>query len=214
MDAFFAHLRARNYSPATLRDYVCTLGLYGRWLESQGVADPAQADARTVGRFQVYLATQHRSPRGKRMSLGTQAKSIFVVRSLYRYLVRSGTVLHDPTQTLETPRLPKRLPRANLSPEDVQKLLEQPDTATAEGLRDKALLTVLYTTGMRRKECLQLTLYDVDLAGRTIRVMGKGNRERLVPIVSQAEEVLQSYMERARPVFLRVPTNAVWVSRR
>lgn len=123
-------------------------------------------------------------------------------RQFYRWLVREGTIKSDPVALIESPRTGRGLPKA-LSEEQVESLLAAPDTGTALGLRDKAMLELMYATGLRVSELVSLELSNLNLNQGVIRVIGKGQKERLVPIGDEAHESLKTYLAIARPDLLK-----------
>jgi len=117
----------------------------------------------------------------QRLSVSSIMRKIVSLRSFYRFLLLDGYVEKDPTETLESPKLWRRLP-VYLEPEEVERLLEGPDLATPLGLRDRAMLEVLYATGLRVTELVRIRIREVSLEAGFLRTMGKGSKERLVPL--------------------------------
>src|SRR4029453_11351726 len=126
------------------------------------------------------------------------ARALSSVRSFHRFLVREGVTDHDPTAGVPQPRLPRSLPRP-LPVEDVRRLLEAPDAGTATGARERATLGLLYGSGLRISELTGLDVDDVDLEEGSVRVLGKGGKEREVPLGSFANEAGAAYLPRGRP---------------
>jgi integrase/recombinase XerD len=124
------------------------------------------------------------------------------VRGLYRFLVREERFARDPTEHLEAPRPPRRLPRT-LSAKEVATLVESPSLSDPVGLRDRALLELLYATGMRASECLTLRIEDLNLAAGYVIPTGKGDRQRLVPVGAQALHWVRAYLKTARPSLVK-----------
>jgi integrase/recombinase XerD len=142
----------------------------------------------------AYLATLR--TRGLRAS--SIVRRLSAVRGLYRHLVAEGTLARDPTEHIERPRLRRPLPKT-LSRAGAQALVERPDTTRLRGLRDRAMLEVLYATGMRASECLGLRIEDVNLTAGYVICTGKGRKQRLVPLGAEATAWVRAYLERARP---------------
>lgn len=138
--------------------------------------------------------------RGLRAS--SVARRLSAVRGLYRHLVGDGAVTRDPTELIESPRLPRPLPKT-LSRDVATSLVEGPATTSARGIRDRALLELLYATGMRASECLGLRLEDVNLTAGYVVCTGKGRKQRLVPVGAEAIAWIRAYLDRARPVWIR-----------
>jgi integrase/recombinase XerD len=136
--------------------------------------------------------------RGRGLRASSVARRLSSLRGLYRHLVRDGALAHDPTELIERPRLSRPLPKT-LSRDAAGALVEGPDVTSVRGVRDRALLEVLYATGMRASECLGLRLEDVNLTAGYVVCSGKGRKQRLVPLGAEAIAWIRTYVERARP---------------
>lgn len=133
----------------------------------------------------------------------TAARKVAAIRSFFHFLVAEGVIRDDPTATLDSLRVKKHLPRA-ISVEDVNKLLaESAKSSTPKGMRDRAILELLYATGMRVSELVSLKVDDINLASASVRCWGKGAKERVIPIHPQAVICLREYLEKARAYFLK-----------
>ncbi len=198
MDAVREFLTAlqteRGASPHTLAAYRRDLTGFVTFL---GRGGRAVATAR-VGDLTEYLAALRRRGLGARST----ARHLSAVRGLYRFLLGSGGIRRDPTEHLETPRPPRRLPRT-LSVEDAAALVEAPDISVPEGLRDRALLELMYASGLRASECLTLRLEDLNQAAGYVMATGKGSRQRLVPVGGQALRWVQRYIATSRSGFVK-----------
>lgn len=206
VDRFLAHLSTeRNASPQTVRAYASDLARYLEWAERDG-ADPLGSDPRALRR---YLADLDRSHYARR----TIARRLSAVRSLYAYLNREGVLSHDPASVVATPKLPARLPR--LVPSDLlAQLLDGVEADTPAGIRDRALLEVLYATGARVSELTGLDLGDVDLRAGQMRVTGKGDKQRILPLHREAVARIEAYVRKARPAFApKAGEEAVFLNR-
>jgi len=191
-DAYLQHLRVeRNLSPRTVTAYASDLAGLCYWAAREQV-HLLEADHRVLRR---YLAELDRARYSKR----TIARRLAAVRGLYRYLVRRGMLSASPAAILSTPKVPKRLP-AVAAESLIDSLLALPDRSSASGLRDAAILELLYASGIRVSELTGLSLGDIDLASATVRVMGKGARERIVPIHALAVDRVREYLRSGRPV--------------
>jgi integrase/recombinase XerC len=131
----------------------------------------------------------------RRFSRRSVARKLACVKSFFRYLHKKHVVESNPAAFLSSPRLDKRLPQF-LDEDVVARLMDQPDRESVEGLRDAAILETFYSTGIRLSELIHLGLADVDLRGSTVRVTGKGNKQRIVPIGRPARTVLRKYLSR------------------
>ncbi|MCB1926305.1 MAG: site-specific tyrosine recombinase XerD [Gammaproteobacteria bacterium] len=144
----------------------------------------------------------------------TSARRLSTLRQFYQWVVREQLRPDDPTAQIEAPRLGRPLPKS-LSEAEVDALLEAPDLTTAEGLRDRAMLELLYATGLRVSELVGLQPDQMSLTQGVVRVIGKGGKERLVPLGEQAIDWLQRYLREARPVLLGAqPAASLFVTRR
>ncbi|PWU17377.1 MAG: site-specific tyrosine recombinase XerD [Candidatus Rokuibacteriota bacterium] len=184
----------RGASPNTLLAYRRDLASYRNFLGREG------RDLENVGIDDLtrYLGWLRRRGLGSR----SVARHLAAIRGLYRHLLAAGVISRDPTEHLESPEPPRRLPRT-LSPEDVVALIEAPDWSRPDGLRDRALLELLYASGLRASEALALRIEDVNLSAGYVTPTGKGSRQRLVPVGAQALSWLRLYLKTARPMFVK-----------
>jgi integrase/recombinase XerC len=176
----------RGASRHTLRGYAADLAEFRAFLSREGVGDVADADVRAV---RAWLAWLHE----RKLAKSSIARKLATVRSCFRYLARVGRVEINPARQVRSPRLPKRLP--SFLPKDESKdLLDAGVERSPAGLRDHALLELLYATGLRVSECCGLDLDDVDRRGGSVRVMGKGGKERVVPAGDAALAALEAWL--------------------
>ncbi len=140
--------------------------------------------------------------RGRGLKASSVARRISALRGFYRHLLREGALPRDPTEHLEVPRRARSLPRT-LPREAVAALVEAPDVTCPSGVRDRALLELLYATGMRASECLDLRLEDVNLTAGYVVCTGKGRKQRLVPVGAEATAWITRYLKDVRPVHAR-----------
>ena len=195
----------RHFSDYTVKSYGADLQQFGAFLGGeigQPVGNlppavkmtPAQVDERkvkceptTVREFLAYLYAQN-------YTKSTTARKLATLRSFYKFLIRRSLVSVNPLSTIRTPKQDKRLPKC-LDLEQVQKLLESPGEGDLLAARDRAMLEVLYSSGIRVSELVELEMQDLDLVEGVLRVRGKGRKDRLTPIGSQAIKALQRYFE-------------------
>jgi len=182
----------RGLSKNTLSAYRSDLYKFLIWLESQNI-EITKAESSNI---LAYLAIQ-----GKK-STRTVARNLSSIRRLYEYLCRVEKVRINPVDNVEAPRLGRNLPKS-LTENDVELLLEAPDVKQALGLRDKSMLEILYATGLRVSELVTLTLYQINLRQGVIRITGKGNKERLVPLGEISTQWLETYLGSARDEILK-----------
>jgi len=189
-------------SKNTLESYRRDLRLFADWVERQGrgsLLDTTEAD------LAGYFAWRHTRSAGvgkKGIRSSTQARLHSSLKRFFQYLARERRIGIDPTLKLDAPRKSPRFPRT-LSEGDVEALLAQPDSETSLGLRDRAMLEVLYASGLRVSELIRLKLGEVSLDMGVVRIFGKGSKERLVPLGEEALDWLQRYSRQARPVLLK-----------
>lgn len=194
---------ARN----TIESYRRDLCQFSAWLAAQRGVSLGQA-ARTD--LLAYLAHQF----GRNVRPRSAARLLSSLKRFYRYLLRENRIKADPTLQIESPKLPRSLPKI-LTEDDVDSLLAAPDPDRALGLRDKAMLEALYASGLRVSELVCLNLGQLSQDVGVIRVIGKGAKERLVPIGEEALVWLRRYLDQARPALLGGRrTDALFVTRR
>lgn len=182
-------------SPRTLESYRRDLTQLLTWLEQRGI-HPQQADA---GHIQAFLA--HRSL-DEKVVARSLARQLTAIKRYHRWLLREGQRQDDPTLNVDPPRLPKPLPKS-LSEAHVEALLDAPDVTTPLGLRDRAMLETLYAAGLRVSELVNLPLAGVSLTDGLVRILGKGSKERLVPLGEVAQDWIQRYALESRPQILK-----------
>jgi len=176
----------RGASPHTLRSYRTDLTEFSRFLAEEAVGGLAEADSRAV---RAYLARLHQ----RRLSKATVARKLAAVRSCFRFMARRGVVEGNPARQVRSPRLGRRLP-SFLPKDETTQLLDAAPGPGAAGARDRALVELLYASGLRVAEGCGLDLDDVDEARRTVRVLGKGDKERVVPVGETALEALAAHL--------------------
>ena len=192
----------------TLDAYRRDLKLFAGWLSRGGGSLAEAGEADVLG----YFAYRH--AQRKRATASTQARLASSLKRFYRYLLRVGRVGADPTLKLDPPKRPPRFPKT-LTEGDVEALLAAPDVATPLGLRDRAMLEVLYAAGLRVSELVALKRVDVSFDMAVVRVLGKGGKERIVPLGEQAIAWLDRYLREARPALLAGRASAaVFVTQR
>ena len=197
VDAYLRHISIeRGLSDHTVAAYRRDLGGYVSWLAARDVVDTAAITPELVAAFSADRASAQ--PPVAASSLARLQSS---VRGLHRFLAREGIELSDPSTRLRPPKQAQRLPKA-LTVEQVERLLEAPERDTVIGLRDRALLELLYATGARVSEIVQLDVDDV-ADHEVLRVRGKGSKERIVPVGSFALAAVDAYLTRARPELSR-----------
>ena len=205
---FIDHLWMENgLSENTLSAYRNDLANFAEWLIAN---NQTLSEAKTID-IQLFLA--HRFENGQKRR--SDARLLSTLKRFYTYLMRENHIAENPTLLLEAPKPEYHLP-VTLSESQIENLLDAPDTSTDLGLRDRAMIELLYATGLRVSELITLQLSQVSIDPGVIRVIGKGDKERLVPVGEIALEWLTNYLSRSRADLLsaKLATNAVFVTRR
>lgn len=204
IDAFLTYISVeKGYSDNTLAAYRNDLYQFADFLDTLNPppSDWSKVDKDTLVSF--ILDLQERE-----YSSATVARKIAAVKSFFTYLEDEEIVEDDPTSSLSSPKTKKSLPKT-LSRRAVEHLLEAPEhnrsASSAKRLRDKAMLELLYATGMRVSELVNLNVDDVTLAGASVRCLGKGDKERVLPLYKEAVEALETYLEEGRPHYVKDP---------
>ena len=197
LDTFLGHLTVeKGLAPRTVEVYSRDLRRFCAYLSTQAISDVRQAGSRHIVGFLSVLHEQGISTR-------TQSRVLTALRGLYRFLQRENELTgKNPTALLHLPKFGRALPHVP-SQEQVDALITLPDAATPLGMRNQTMLEVLYATGLRVSELVQLTVSQVNREAGFVRVRGKGNRERLVPLGTRALAQLQRYLDTVRPGLLK-----------
>jgi len=179
----------------TLESYRRDLHKFSAWLKKQRGASLLQTTHADIQGFLAHLVGEQKA------KATSTSRAISSLKRLFRYLLRQNKMDADPTLQIATPKLPRSLPK-NLTEQDVEQLLNAPDVATPLGMRDRTMLEVLYATGLRVSELVTLHVAQVSMDMGVVRVMGKGNKERLVPLGEEALDWLRRYLADGRVVLL------------
>lgn len=193
LDAYLRHVTVeRGLSAHTIAAYRRDLDGYRAWLDAEGIADTAEVTPAVIDRFIAQRASAEPPPAST--SLARLQSS---VRGWHRFLAREGIEADDPSGRLRPPKAPRRLPKA-LTIDQVERLLAAPSAEEPLGIRDRALLELLYATGARVSEAIGLDVDDLS-HGDVLRLRGKGSKERIVPVGSYARAAVDAYLTRVRP---------------
>ena len=197
----------RGLSPHSVRAYATDLASFASWTEREDI------DAATISHrdLRYYLAQLTRA----RYSEKTVNRHLSAIRSLYRWLVHEELVSEDAAAAIASPKLAKKLPKT-MSDNDVEDIIVSIDTATPAGIRDAAILELLYASGARIAEVASLSIEDIDFAEAQVKLFGKGSKERIVPLYPRVLEALRDYLQRGRPHLAasEKPTRALFLSTR
>ena len=198
-ERYLDHLSVeRGLSGNTLDAYRRDLRRYVAFLSRRNVEEPEAVDEGAIRSFVASLSASTHGPQERPYRATTVARALSAVRSFHRFLLREGVTTRDPAVGVAHPRLPRSLPRP-LPVDDVRRLLEAPDPTTPAGLRDRAILELLYGSGLRISELTGLDVDDIDVESASLRVLGKGGKEREVPLGSFASSAVTAYLTRGRP---------------
>ncbi|HMM79610.1 MAG TPA: tyrosine recombinase XerC [Pyrinomonadaceae bacterium] len=194
---FLQHLKyERNVSPHTQRNYASDLEQFRTWIlsiEKREDIEAGSIDRLTIREWMASLHGDH-----KKTSI---ARKLASLRTFFQFLVREHRVESNPAKLVATPRIERKLP-AHLSMEDAVRFVEMPNVATDLGRRDRAILEMLYATGIRVSELVGMNLSDIDVSERLVRVLGKRRKERIVPFGEPALMALLLYLNDTRPIFI------------
>ena len=193
VSSLLAHLRLSKYSPATVDNYSDQLKRFGAWLARAGLLDLRQIT-------KAHIDTYQRHVRSEAISVETQALRLRAVKRLFEHLTAGGQLVFNPAEHVIELRRADRLPRPVLTVRETERLLDAPNTSLPLGMRDRALLEVLYSTGIRVGELEQVTVHHVDLSLQTLQVRhAKGGRPRVVPLGKNTTRWLKEYLTQVRP---------------
>ena len=203
LDRYLLWLETHHYASATVAIRRTCLSQFLRWCFERNLTRPHAVTLEILERFQRHLY-HYRQRNGQHLSLSSQSHRLTSLRRWFAWLVRERVLTQDPARDLQLPRDERRLPRHPLSVSEVEAVLAQADLTTPHGLRNRAILELLYSTGLRRDESLGLESTDLDRERRTLLVRrGKGLKDRFVPIGERALAWLDKYLAEARPLLTR-----------
>jgi integrase/recombinase XerD len=212
MEEHFEWMLVSGYSPETIRARRQAIRKFIAWADERGLDDPREVTRPMLERYQRHLF-YYRKEGGAALTVGMQVQYLAPLKTWFRWLAREHHILANPAADIDLPRQPKRLPRSVPSVQEVEAMLAEAEPGNAQGLRDRALLEVLYATGLRRMEIVGVAIYDVDLPRGLLWVRkGKGNRQRVVPIGDRAGAWVAKYLTEARPQLIAADTEALFLS--
>jgi integrase/recombinase XerD len=195
-------MATHNFSPDTVASRREYLGYFHTWCHERGLESPTEITRPILERYQRWLF-HYRKANGQPLGFRTQSTRLASLKGFFQWLTRHNYLLHNPASELVLPRIEHRLPKYVLKAEEVEQVLQQPDLGQAGGLRDRAILETLYSTGIRRMELANLKIYDSDAERGTVTVrQGKGRKDRVIPIGERALAWIAKYMADARPQLL------------
>jgi integrase/recombinase XerD len=205
MEKHLVALATKNYSPYTIKNRRVHIGFFLDWCTERGIAEPVDVTRTVLESYQRYLL-HYRKKNSEALSFRSQHARLVPLRVWFKWMAREHYLLHNPASELELPRMGHRLPKAVLTIAEVEQILAQPNIHDPLGLRDRALMETLYSTGMRRLELANLKLYDLDLERGTVFIrQGKGHKDRMIPIGDRAAAWVRKYLEESRPQLVSEP---------
>jgi len=206
-EEFAVSMKIRNLSKQTIKGALWRLGKFLDYLEAQGIT---RIDGITKGVVRTYQVELYQSinKKGRPNTISYQNTMLSAVKQFLRFLKEHDHIVSDPARDIRFAKEPKRLPRGVLTPSEARRILHAPDTKSVIGYRDRTILEVLYSTGIRKDEINNLTIADVDYTDGFLRVNdGKGKKDRVVPLGRIACRYLENYIETVRPELIRDPYN-------
>jgi len=199
LEAYLEWMGVTNYSERTIENRQLYLEYFIEWAEGRGVTRPSEVTKQILERYQRFLY-HYRKKNGDALSFRSQHTRLIPVRAWFKWLARNNHILYNPASELELPRVEHRLPKHVLTQSEAEQVINVPNVTDALGLRDRAILETLYSTGIRRMEVIGLKLYDVDVDRGTLMVrQGKGKKDRMVPIGARALAWIDKYVTESRP---------------
>jgi len=196
---YLEYLRVKNFSEETIYARAKYLRYFRQFCEQINITQARQVTRAVMVNYQSYLF-HYRKENGKPLTIGTQHHRLSVVMSLFSYLTKEGLILYNPAADLDLPRKEHRLPKAVLSMSEAEAVLNTPDVNMPMGIRDRAILEIFYSTGIRRKELCDLDIGHIDFDRGLVRVeQGKGKKDRFVPVGERALQWTEKYLAEVRP---------------
>jgi integrase/recombinase XerD len=212
MDEHLEWMLISHYSADTTRTRRQAIRKFITWIGERGIDDPRQITQPMIERYQKHLF-YYRKTNGAPLTIGMQLQYLAAIKLWFKWLTRARHILANPASELELPQPPKRLPGRILSQAEVEAVLNEAEPDTTGGLRDRALLELLYASGIRRSEAASLGVYDADTVRGVLWVKhGKGGRQRVVPLGNRACAWLDKYIHEARPQLLAAASQALFIT--
>jgi len=206
-------LRLKNYSEYTIKGRRVHIGFFLDWCQERGISDPVEVTRTVLESYQRHVF-HYRKKNGEPLSFTGQHDRLVPLRVWFKWMARNHHILHNPASELELPRLGVRLPKAVLTASEAEQVMQQTKIHDPLGLRDRAILETLYSTGMRRLELVRLTLWDLDLERATVAIrQGKGKKDRIIPLGDRTALWVRKYLDESRPHLASEPDDkTVFVS--
>ena len=212
--AYLQNAKLRNLGDLTIRQMEQALRVFIVYAAAQGVREAGQVDGSLFERYKAHLMG-FRTRRGEPLSVGTVRDRLFIVQRWFLFLRKRGLIAYDPVAEVAAPRPAKRLPRGILRPDEVERLMATPNLKSLIGYRDRTMMELLYASGARAAEVSAIKVGDVSFEAKTVRVLGKGGKQRLVPLTTQCCRFLERYIAAVRPELVQGirPTGNNWLAK-
>ncbi|MDB5341900.1 MAG: recombinase XerD [Schlesneria sp.] len=202
MKKYLEWMLIRNYSVHTVDTRRLYLGFFIRWAEDRGIVQPCEVTKQVIQRYQRFIY-HYRKRNGDPLSVRSQHGRLIPIRAWFKWLARENYILFNPASEIELPKLEYRLPKHVLTSGEAEQVIAQANLKTSLGVRDRAILETLYSTGIRRRELTNLHVYDLDPDRGTIVVrQGKGRKDRMIPIGERALAWISKYQDEVRPTLV------------
>ena len=202
-------LLLKNYSEYTIKGRRVHIGFFLDWCDERGISDPVEVTRTVLESYQRHVF-HYRKKNGEPLSFTGQHDRLVPLRVWFKWMARQRHILHNPASELELPRLGTRLPKAVLTAAEAEQVMQQTNIHDPLGLRDRTILETLYSTGMRRLELVNLTLWDLDLERATVAIrQGKGKKDRIIPLGDRTALWVRKYLDEARPHLASEPDDKV-----
>lgn len=199
MRAYLCWRQERQFRPQTVARDEDNVRYFITWCDERGLGRPQDITRPILERYQRYLFLYRKSD-GNPLSASTQRSRVASLRNYFTWLAKQNHILYNPASDLDMPRLDQRLPKHILNVKEVEIILALPDITTGLGVRDRAMLETLYSTGMRRSELIHLTVFNIDYERGAVMIrQGKGGKDRLIPIGERAVQWIAKYRDDVRP---------------
>jgi integrase/recombinase XerD len=213
LERFLEYLRAINHSQETINTRRKLIKIFINWCQERDLLEPEQISLSHLERYRSWLSNYrsnsvHSNKKNEYLDVATVAQRLSNVRVFFRFLAKQGVIKENPASVLETPKVARRLPKAILNTGEAEIVLQQPNLETQIGIRDRAILEVLYSTAIRKAELSALTIHNLDKSrGLLTIICGKGGKDRVVPIGERAIAFLELYLTQVRLVWAKGQDN-------
>jgi len=213
LDKFKAHLKADGCAERTVKTYLNYMDIFKRYLEEKRIERIEEITRAVIDQYQIDISTKNEYTK-QHLALKTQMGRLCAVMKFFDFLYKRAVIETNPASHIELPKTPRSVPANYLSFKEVLKLLKAADSKDLIGLRDRAILELFYSVGLRNTELRTLSVNDIDFGNQVIRIFGKGRKERIVPIGKVALDYIQEYLQKARPFLVKKPTEILFLSKR